>query len=457
MKLKLRALKIDYSNHFWQDILCSGEESNYASLCWKNDCERCSNGQRLSAAVEKDMGANVYYNTWEKVAGEKGDVLQVVTKECCVGELLERVTMEMQNFQEHVRVKRIQEAEFENDKKAARVLQIDFAMAYQCEYQDEVQSALWSRQSVTLFTAAVFHCGETKSLVICSDTKNKDKTTVLAFLFEVYEKFIEHVDNSSIDEIIYSDGPSSEFKNKYMMKAVYMLSAKYNKNFQWKYFATSHGKGVVDGIGGRAKSLVRQAVMSKTANNVIVQNAADFARVAAEKMVTTTVLLIAQSQIDDINTSINAWEEVPAVPGIHRMHVVQSCLHDDTVKLWHTGYDSASDTPLVVQYERRGTEVGSQANEHEAELQSTLVELNQPATGSWCLVQYDGSLYPGEVKSVIGDEYEVSVMMKSGKYYRWPDKPDQLYYQKEDVVRIIQPPEPVGSKTRSQYCFADLE
>jgi len=48
-------------------------------------------------------------------------------------------------------------------------------------------------------------------------------------------------------------------------------------------------------------------------------------------------------------------------------------------------------------------------------------------------------------------------MMKSGKYYRWPDKPDQLYYKKEDVVRIIQPPEPVGSKTRSQYCFADLE
>ena len=71
------------------------------------------------------------------------------------------------------------------------------------------------------------------------------------------------------------------------------------------------------------------------------------------------------------------------------------------MKLWHTGYDSASDTPLVVQYERRGTEVGPQANEHEAELQSTLVELNQPATGSWCLVQYDGSLYPGEVKSVI--------------------------------------------------------
>ena len=33
--------------------------------------------------------------------------------------------------------------------------------------------------------------------------------------------------------------------------------------FQWAHSATSHGKGLVDGIGGRAKSLVRQAVMSK--------------------------------------------------------------------------------------------------------------------------------------------------------------------------------------------------
>ena len=26
----------------------------------------------------------------------------------------------------------------------------------------------------------------------------------------------------------------------------------------WKYFFTSHGKGVVDGIDGRAKSIVRR-------------------------------------------------------------------------------------------------------------------------------------------------------------------------------------------------------
>ena len=41
-----------------------------------------------------------------------------------------------------------------------RVLQMDFAMNYACEYQNEVQSALWSRESVMLFTAAVILNGQ---------------------------------------------------------------------------------------------------------------------------------------------------------------------------------------------------------------------------------------------------------------------------------------------------------
>ena len=43
-----------------------------------------------------------------------------------------------------------------------------------------------------------------------------------------------------------------------------MIQFKVNDTILKKYFATSHGKGVVDGIGGRAKSIVRRKVMSKT-------------------------------------------------------------------------------------------------------------------------------------------------------------------------------------------------
>ena len=72
--------------------------------------------------------------------------------------------------------------------------------------------------------------------------------------------------------IIYTDGPSSEFKNRYIVKLVSMLSKKFQCKVSWKYFGTSHRKGVVDGIGGSAKSLVRKRVMNQGKNAVIVQD-----------------------------------------------------------------------------------------------------------------------------------------------------------------------------------------
>lgn len=109
------------------------------------------------------------------------EALQLATQTCCAGELLEIVTDNMTAFQEHVRVKGLQEASFEFDKSTNRITQIDFVMAYQCEYQNEVQSALWSRQSVNLLIVAVFYEGETKSIVICSDTKKRTKMPFILF------------------------------------------------------------------------------------------------------------------------------------------------------------------------------------------------------------------------------------------------------------------------------------
>ena len=85
----------------------------------------------------------------------------------------------------------------------------------------------------------------------------KDKDTVAAFLFHLYENHIPE-NNDIGNEVIWSDGPSSEFKNKYTMYLLKKLGNTYKKRFSWKFSATSHGKGIVNGIGGRAKSLVRQ-------------------------------------------------------------------------------------------------------------------------------------------------------------------------------------------------------
>lgn len=198
----------------------------------------------------------------------------------------------------HVNTKRIQQQEFENDKKSktTRILQVDFAMSFGCEFQNEVQSALWARSSVLYFTAATFFDGKCKTYMICSDASDKGKDTVFALLDILYDEIVRESGSSQPDlEVIWSDGPSSEFKNKYMVKTLQLLSKKYNRNFGWKYFATSHSKGVIDGVGGNLKRFVREKSMAQGDKCI----ARDFAEVAVSVANKTQIFYVEDSHIKE--------------------------------------------------------------------------------------------------------------------------------------------------------------
>ena len=125
-------------------------------------------------------------------------------------------------------------------------------MAYSCEYQNEVQSALWSCQTVTLFTAATYDTnGKEKSFLIVTDLQDNGKNSVFTFTVQLV---VEIKFQRGEKLIAYSDQPSSGFKNKFITgKVLFLLSDKSKRNVQWKYFATSHGKGIVDGIAAKAR------------------------------------------------------------------------------------------------------------------------------------------------------------------------------------------------------------
>ena len=44
----------------------------------------------------------------------------------------------------------------------------------------------------------------------------------------------------------------------------------------WKFSATSHGKGVVDEVGGKMKSTVRRQMMSLEKDSLVAQNCESF-------------------------------------------------------------------------------------------------------------------------------------------------------------------------------------
>ena len=53
-----------------------------------------------------------------------------------------------------------------------------------------MQSALWTRGSVNLFTYALYHRSTTKTFVICTNYKGKDKFAIGKFLDHLYENEI---------------------------------------------------------------------------------------------------------------------------------------------------------------------------------------------------------------------------------------------------------------------------
>lgn len=187
-----------------------------------------------------------------------------------------------------------------------------------------------------------------------------------------------------------------------------ILSQKFNKRFRWKYFATSHGKGAVDGIGGNANGLVHKTIMSKT-NEVIVQSAEDFANVRGKIMKETWLI----------------WYSLGG-GAVERVHSFQDA--HSWMRWW----------------------------------QSILVE-KCPVKGDWhCWIKRRWWQITRGISYISGWRLgnchiwrwwipwwsnsnnwwrgEVSVMHPYGGYVKWPDKMDQIYYPIGNVLRKIDAP-----------------
>ena len=84
---------------------------------------------------------------------------------------------------------------------------------------------------------------------------------------------------------------------------------------EWHFFATSHGKGAVVGVGGTVKRCVSSAVLSR---NVIVNNAQSFAKAAAECCPNINVKLVVERDIHVFTQQHqleSLWENVASLVG----------------------------------------------------------------------------------------------------------------------------------------------
>ena len=102
-----------------------------------------------------------------------------------------------------------------------------------------------------------------------TDLTDHTKTTIVVYLEYLLNIYAVHGSNI----LLWSDGPRSQFKNRFMARFMEMSEENHASNIRWNFFATSHGKGAVDGVGG---VLMRRAWNKVKARQVVIRNVAEF-------------------------------------------------------------------------------------------------------------------------------------------------------------------------------------
>ncbi|XP_072180506.1 uncharacterized protein [Diadema setosum] len=395
--------------------------------CWLNECEKCREGagfeKNFKAVFEECMNSPSSWSQWE--SGDDGRMKKIL-EEGTVGELLHHAMTILPQFLKHCYVKREQAAVYNEHRKKApesdvhhAVLQVDFSENYTCQAQDEIQSAHWNQHQVSLFTAALWHSGSLFSHVLASDNLCHSKDTIVAYLDVLLDFLPDQVTHVSI----WSDGPASQFKNRYIAAAFASLEKAHKVHIEWNFFATSHGKGPVDGIGGSAKRFVWDKVRTRKHT---VTDAKTFAE-AASTMKNVSVCEITSSEITKRNGKLNlnvVFSEAKAIPGIAKMHFF-TVVNDEVA-----AYVLSSD-------------------KHDEETQSSSETI--AAVGDWFIVEYDGKQFPGEVLAVRDGEFQVSVMGRVGKYWKWPSTRDAIFYMRHQMIAPLDAPEVVNNRGHFKF------
>lgn len=142
----------------------------------------------------------------------------------------------------------------------------DFSENYACSLQYSVQGVYWNNSQVTVHPFACYYrlSNESESnvvplsLIVISDNLTHNTTAVYCFQ-EVLTSFLkEKIPN--ISKIIYfSDGAVAQYKNRCNLVNLLHHEEDFQIKAEWHFFATSHGRGPSDGLGGTIKRLASRS------------------------------------------------------------------------------------------------------------------------------------------------------------------------------------------------------
>ena len=54
---------------------------------------------------------------------------------------------------------------------------------------------------------------------------------------------------------------------------------------------------------------------------------------------------------------------------------------------------------------------------------------------------------------IVNHEFQVNVLNKIGKFWKWPQRGDKIFYTSNSIVKCIEPPQIAGSRDEFEFCL----
>jgi len=173
-------------------------------------------------------------------------------------------------------------------------------------------------------------------------------------------------------------------------------------------------------------------------------------QIASEQCAGIQVLYLPSAELRSQSSMLQArWDGALPITGIQKMHIFEPVTKSGILQTGRYATDRRVEIRVTT----------SQQIQPELPCINPEITMTSLKVEEWVLVkyEYDEMLYPGQVRELGDKEVKVSVMMRSGKYYKWPTSEDCIFYPISNVLMKLQPPTARPKSSRSHQTFGFTE
>ncbi|KAK9977123.1 hypothetical protein ABG768_018944 [Culter alburnus] len=218
----------------------------------------------------------------------------------------------------------------------------------------------------------------------------------------------------------------------------------------WNFLEAGHGKGPADGVGAAIK---RQAD-AIVAQGIDIPNGKVLYEKLRDQPSSVQLMYVTEEEIERMDSVLP--EDLITIKGTMQIHQIVSTRPGDIS--WRVLSCFCSEPQICQCFGLQHVEQpGAQrAQRPESALgppiptlkSQDITLLHEGLIGSWCVVRYDGNPYTGLIQDVNSENGAlVKTMSRIGKNrWYWPMNDDIIWYQPEDVLRLVPEPQPVTKR-----------